>query len=369
MSDKVYNVIWIDDLYKKFIDFIISSKRKGVVITPFEFGYDGIQELKSNSAKYDAVILDIKCLYKSHDEADSSTNFYKIEKELSDINPRYGSLPLFVYSAQPDYISNTEFDNYLEGKDLKLYQKGEDDDKLLADIKKAADERFGTYIRHKYLKFNRELPSDIIKEMTSILSYIENAITDEPDIFPKMRFVINWLMDELNDYGLLAVKHNGANISACSVYLGKKELEEYVPIHIQRSLHSCVEICNNGSHRIQIFNAVQNNEAPFLIRSTVFELLNILNWYCSLPQDEAYIKKMKAFIATVPPDDKIEGVLEKDERDNYHCGKCLVGYKLMSEAGIKVGDWIRVTSTGENTKSRPEVIQKYPRFAYSIEKQ
>ena len=205
--------------------------------------------------------------------------------------------------------------------------------------------------------------------MIGILSYIENDIKDEPDVFPKMRFVINWLMDKLNEYGLLAVKHNGSNISACSVYLGKKELEEYVPIHIQRSLHSCVEICNNGSHRIQIFNTVQNKQAPFLIRSTVFELLNILNWYCALPQEEKYIEKMKSFIATVPPDDIIEDKLLKDERENYYCGNCLISYKLMSDTGLKVGDLIRVTKFGNNTKGHPETQRRYPRFAYAVEMQ
>ncbi len=368
MDDKIYNVLWIDDLYKQFIDFIISAKNNaGIIIKAFEFGADGIEELKSNPIKYDAIILDVKCLYKSHDEVDSSANFYTIERELSEFSHKYGEIPCFVYSAQPDYISNAEFENYL-GK-RKLYKKGPDDEQLLQDIKKAADLRLSTHIRHKYLDYVGELPSKIAEEMTEIITYIENDYNNKPDVFPKMRFVINWLMNQLNDYGLLAVEHNGANISACSVYLGKKELEEYVPIHIQRSLHSCVEICNNGSHRIQIFETVQNEQAPFLIRSTVFGLLNILRWFCSLPRNEEYINNMKAYIATVPPDDKIEGVLEKDERDNYHCGRCLINYKLMSDAGIKVGDWVRITKSVENTKSRPEIIHKYPRFAILIERQ
>ncbi len=365
MKNKIYNVIWIDDKYNE-IDLPGNAEQENIYITPFKYGKDGIAELQAHIDNWDGVIVDVKCLWASDDEVDRIESFHKIKEELLILKGKR-PIPFFVYSGQPDVQSDDSFKLSLNGR--KLYKKNLDEEELLSDIKKEADKLPEVQIRHKYLDLVGELPSDIIKEMTSILSYVEDNKLYETDVFPKMRFVINWLMDKLNEYGLLAVKHNGANISACSVYLGKKELEEYVPIHIQRSLHSCVEICNNGSHRIQIFNAVQNNEAPFLIRSTVFELLNILNWYCSLPQDEAYIKKMKAFIATVPPDDKIEGVLEKDERENYHCGKCLVGYKLMSEAGIKVGDWIRVTSTGENTKSRPEVIQKYPRFAYSIEKQ
>lgn len=368
MDNKTYNVLWIDDLYKQFIDFIIRAKKEeGIIINPFEFGALGIKELKSNPVKYDAIILDVKCLYKSRDEVDSSANFYTIERELLEFSHKYGEIPCFVYSAQPDYIGNAEFENYL-GK-RKLYKKGKDDDQLLQDIKKAADLRLSTHIRHKYLDYVGELPSKIIEEMTEIITYIENDFNNKPDVFPKMRFVINWLMDQLNDYGLLAVEHNGANISACSVYLGKKELEEYVPIHIQRSFHSCVEVCNNGSHRIKIFNTVQNGEAPFLIRSTVYELLNILKWYCSLSRDDEYIKKMKAYIATVPPDDKIEGELKKDDRGNYYCVNCIISRKFIVDNELSVGDWIRITKSGENTIGNPETIRRYPRYAMVIEKQ
>ena len=184
-----------------------------------------------------------------------------------------------------------------------------------------------------------------------------------------MRAILDWLMVQLNEYGLLAVKHNGANLNACSVYLGKNELKDYVPVHIQRSMHSCVEICNNGSHRIEIFNTVQSNQAPFLVRSTVFELLNLLKWYYLLPRDEACIEKMKALVATVPPDDKIEGALEIDDHNNYYCDNCLVNYKTVAELHLNLGELIRVIKSTENTHPNPIVKAKYPRFAIKIERQ
>ncbi len=362
---KAYNVIWIDDKFDE-IDLPGNAEQENIFITPFKYGCDGISELQAHIEAWDGVIVDVKCLWASDNEVDRVESFHKIQEELLTLKGKR-PIPFFVYSGQPDVISDDSFKRSLNGR--KLYKKNLDEEELLADIKKEADKLPEVRIRHKYIDYVGDLPSNITKEMTDILSYIENDNTNEPAVFPKMRFIINWLMDQLNDYGLLAVKHNGANISACSVYLGKKELEEYVPIHIQRSFHSCVEICNNGSHRIQIFDTVQKEQAPFLIRSTVFELLNILGWFCSLPRNEEYINKMKSYIATVPPDDKIEGVLEEDEKGNFHCGKCLIRWNSINDAGVKVGDWIRVISSGENTKGRPEVISKYPRFAYAIEKQ
>lgn len=369
-SRKFYYVIWIDDLCKVRSGLILNAKQNDIVVTPFELAIDGLQELEANPSKYDGVILDVKCLYASHDEVDSSASFYKTRKELHRIATSKGiEIPCFVYSGQPDYTSNAEFENYLNGE--KLYIKGSDDRILLEDIKKKADERLATQIRHKYLdSLKRRLPDNINMEITDILSYVENSVSDKPDVFPKMRTVINWLMDRLNEYGLLGVKHNGANINECSVFLGRKELSVFVPIHIQRSFHSCVTVCNNGSHRIEVFNAVQNGEAPFLVRSTIFELMNILGWYCGLPEDSETIERMRSVVRSIPIDDKvIEGELKVDEEGYYHCGKCLILPAKLDEAEVQVGDWIRVTDSAENTKGRPSIREKYPRFAYKIELQ
>ena len=366
MSEKNYQVIWIDDQCKEKRGLILNARQKNIVIKAFEFAIDGLKELENNYSTYDGIILDVKCLYESRDEVDSSSNFYHARRVLERLATKaQDAVPCFVYSGQPDYTSNAEFENYLDGE--TLYVKGDDDNKLLADIKTKADLRPTTRIRHKYLDSIGTLPDSINAELIDILSYVENGTVDNPDVFPKMRVIINWLMDQLNDYGLLAVKHNGANINACSLYLGKKELSKYVPLHIQRSLHSCVYVCNNGSHRIEVFNAVKERLAPFLIRSTVFELLNILTWFCSLPKDESSVESIKAFVAMVPADEKIiEGVLEKDANDNYFCVNCFILPDKVDAAEAMVGDWIRVT---DSTETKGGLASKYPRFAKAIERQ
>lgn len=368
MSDKKYNVIWIDDKCKERPGLILNAKQDGIIIRGFELVVDGLRELEENLSRYDGIILDVKCLYASKDEQDKSSGFYAARQFISQLSARTGQIiPCFVYSGQPDYISDEEFANYLNGE--KLYIKGADDELLLHDIKMAADKRLSTQIRHKYLDVIGKLPNNVCDEMTDILSFVETNVVDKPDIFPKMRFVINWLMDRLNEYGLLAVKHNGSNINECSKYLRKPELERYIPLHIQMSLNSCVQMCNNGSHRIEVFKVVQEGIAPFLIRSTVFELLNILRWYCLLPQDEDYLKGMKAHVATVIPDNYIAGVLEKDDDEKYHCQKCLISPHKMDEAELQVGDWVTVTKFTANTKGPMELREKYPLFALTIERQ
>ncbi len=366
MSEKKYRVIWIDDQCKTKPGFILNAKLQGVSVSAFEFVVDGLKELEKNYALYDGIVLDVKCLYDSKEETDRSMGFYKARKAVSTLAVKKNVIiPCFVYTGQPDYSSEAEFRNYLA--DERLYIKGDDDNQLIEDIKLAADQLPGTIIRQKYLDSVGKLPDNVSAELLDILSYVENNITDNPDVFPKIRVVINWLMDQLNDYGLLAVKHNGANINACSVYLGKKELKDIIPIHIQRSLHSCVDVCNNGSHRIEVFKTVQNGNAPFLIRSTVFELLNILRWYCSLPRDEESVNLIRSVVAGVYPDDRIiEGELKKDVDDVYYCDNCMINPTKLDEIGISLGDWIRITETSE---SKGRFAARYPRFAKKIELQ
>ena len=137
MSDKKYYVIWIDDKCKERPGLILNAKQDGIIIRGFELVVDGLRELEENLSRYDGIILDVKCLYASKDEQDKSSGFYAARRFISQLSAKTGQIiPCFVYSGQPDYISDEELANYLDGE--RLYVKGADDELLLHDIKKAA---------------------------------------------------------------------------------------------------------------------------------------------------------------------------------------------------------------------------------------
>ena len=107
-------------------------------------------------------------------------------------------------------------------------------------------------------------------------------------------------MSNLYDYGLLAIKFNGTNLNECSKFLGNSKLQSVVPVHIQRHLYSLVTIANEGSHRQYIDEEVKSSKAPFLVASTIFELLNVLTWLHQLPNDmeeKQTIEKLAANVA------------------------------------------------------------------------
>lgn len=364
LKNKRYNVIWVDDkCLDELSGFIDDAYYQGIDITPFQYGCDAIAELEKNASKYDGIILDVKCWYKRN-EVDSITGFYDIRDELNaKIKGKDIHLPTFVYSGDPDSISSDAFAKYLRGE--RLYIKMQDDELLFKDIILAAEHKIETQIRHKYLS---DLNcGEILSELVDVLKYSETGITDKVEFFPQVRYVINWLMDKLNEYGMLKIKHNGANINACSVFLGRKELEPYIPVHVQRSLHSCVEVCNNGSHRIEIFKLIKDEQAPFLIRSTSFELLNILKWYSLLPQDSASIDKIRAVAGSIPTSGiSIEGELQYDGR-NYFCESCLIPRTAVEKNSLQEHEWIRITKVEPNTNEFTK--DTYPLFAKFVERQ
>ena len=341
-----YHVIWIDDKYKVYDGFITNAAMDGVGVIAFEYGKDGIAALTENLEYWDGVVLDVKCCYEKGD-LDLADNFYKVRDELQAIKlTKRPSLPYYVYSAQPDILSNSMFIASLNGK--RLYEKSIDDDELVRDIVNEAEKLPETKLRLKYLK---DIPfPELYPELYEILTFIEEDKTDIPDPLEKARLVLNWVMNYCNEVGILPIKHNGSNLSECSVFLGKKDMQKYVPIHIQRSLHSAVDISNNASHRVDVFNSIRSKKAPFLVRSTVFDLLNILVWCGCLPVAEEDRDKIRAEVRLPSDYSDYEGELLQDENGNWHCGNYLITYKDIDAYGLKEHDIIRISKAEPNNK-------------------
>ena len=91
-----------------------------------------------------------------------------------------------------------------------------------------------------------------------------------------MTNVVNYFYDK----GICGVQHDGSNLGQCSKDICQPYKEEIIPVYIQRSIHSLVAITNPGSHRTVTDDDVAKGRAPYLLRSLIFEMLNVLYW-CS----------------------------------------------------------------------------------------
>jgi len=123
-------VLWIDDQWKDQPDFIADAEFENIDVTPAESHEEGMNELNGKEDFFDAVILDAKV----KDAKDSTvTNLIGLKNsrdKLIELNKEI-YLPFFIFTGQPDYANNDIFEQSFG----KYYLKGQDNNKLLEDIR------------------------------------------------------------------------------------------------------------------------------------------------------------------------------------------------------------------------------------------
>lgn len=288
-----YHVLWIDDEWDKMSSFKKYCLLKyQMELHPFKTQKDGLDDYAKHPDFYDAAILDAKVLDKNENEMADVSN---LQKAVMRIKEQFSDLPYFISTGQPGLLSNEMFKSLFPD----YYEKNTDDEKLCQDIIKTIEDSPNRKIVNKYPELFKLLQSPIYEEMLSILKIHENREYNNADAFNKIRKVLDWIMQNLSDYGLLATPFNGSNLNDCSWFLGNNQLLAYVPVYIQRSLHSLVTIANEGSHRQTIDNAVKEGIAPYLVSSTIFELINVLIWMFQLPTDQKSKNKIDIIVTNL----------------------------------------------------------------------
>lgn len=355
-NDVLFNVLWIDDEWEKHEDFMDFSKKKyKIQFIPTKVRKEGLRMYNEDPQKWDAVILDVKCYNESENEDASKKGFRKTQDAFS----KDFDLPTFIYTGQPDYVGNEDF----EADFGEYYDKttNDDQDRLLMDIIRAIKDKPNRVIKNKYKDIFEWYPNHT--NLLKILNYVEENKNNNPEVFNMIRQELEGIMQKLDDYGLFPhfyLSFKGTNTSECSRFLGDKEIESVVPIYIQRAFHSCTDITNPLSHK----NEYDINEAPYLIRSTVFELLNILIWVHSLPSNEEEKKKITDKIKRYAIDKLKQEWLtvETDKEHNYYCKDI---YLLRKNYFDNIKDTlqskrVRILDFEDNTDVRTK--DKYPYF-------
>lgn len=257
---------------------------------PFKTQKEGLDEYAKHPDFYEAVILDAKVLDESEQEVANVSN---LQKAVMRIKEQFSDLPYFISTGQPDLLSDEMFRSFFP----HYYEKNTDDEKLCQDIINTIEDTPNRQIVNKYPELFAKLQSPIYEEMLSIIKIHENREFSNADVFNKIRKVLDWIMQTVSDYGLLATPFNGTNLNDCSKFLGNSKLNDYIPVYIQRNLFSLVTLANEGSHRQITDQAVKNGSAPFLVSSTIFELMNVLIWSLQLPKDQESIDKIDKIVS------------------------------------------------------------------------
>ena len=284
-----YKILWIDDQYELLSDLMERCEvMNGFEITKCRFAKEGMKTFESHLEEWSAVVLDAKVLMESLNEVPNLSGLRYCRDRINELKPRR-YVPLFVFTGQPDLISNELFENMVD----KYYSKGDDDDQLIEDIISAADQQDDTQIIHKHQTVFDTWPESK-HDLLRILKVLENEDWQNNSVLNDIRKIMNDVMTRLYERGFCTVEHDGSNLADCSRMVGQRYMEELIPIYIQRAIHTCVEVTNPGSHRSKIDKDVAKGHAPYLIRSLIYNMLDILFWCKNLPPNEKRELVLKA---------------------------------------------------------------------------
>lgn len=288
MEELKLEVLWIDD--EPNDAFIDAAIEEGINITNCVCVEDGIKLLKDNSRVWDAIILDANCKISGKEIEPEISALYRAIRFLYKENI---SIPWFVYTAKgiewSESLKNLINDESRIWDDRDYYEKPSQRYELFENIKKAVDNSQAYLVRQKYApvcNFYKEY--DLVE---LLMEYNSDDFDTDTSVPNRVRQIMEWVMRYLECKGLLPIPFTGANIAKCSVVLG--DIHQLVPIQVARSMHFCVDICNDGSHDMEVSANIVSGDAPYLNKSLVLNLLNILHWCPSIEKYEKEELKKK----------------------------------------------------------------------------
>ena len=348
-----FNVLWIDDQPNDA--FINEAYEYGLDIKNCLCVNDGIGHLKDEKENWDAIILDANCKITSDEsEVPSLDALTEAQYQLIDIRT---SLPWFVYTGG-DYEGVEALKNIIRRRgrdydDRQYYEKPQQRYELFENIKKAV-------LCNEVTKAKLEYPDvcGFYNEKDFIDLLVESkgpGFSTDSQVPNRIRKILEWIMDYLNRVGVLPIKFTVSNLNDCSRILGDKKMLPVVPIYIQRSLHSCVEIANNGSHHDMIDENIKSGIAPYLNRCLLMELINVLSWCAledkqvTLPDAKQKVRKQTLDILKSIKNLKCYITVEEDEKGFLHAGNhyiCQLSDKVNFQ--IEPGDIIGIINDFRN---------------------
>lgn len=299
-----YKVLWIDDEYKKQLDFIGEAEQEGIDITAFESHDEGIMDLNTKIDHYHAVILDAKVKKGKNDTIIGLRGFTASRDRLIEIN-NSSYLPYFIFTGQPDY-ANAEWFKETYGQ---YYLKALDNEKLFKDLKEAIAKKKEYQVQKKYhtvfeVCSNKYIGQEASKYLLEVLMSAEfptEKFNDEI-YFNGLRKLIELVFRSSNRLGLLHDKciPNGiVNLTWCSIFMAGKEFElkpsaekvgcskAHFPLILSNNIKSALDITSAASHteeerengKVNFSEYKSRIVSNYLLYSLTFQVMDLLLWF------------------------------------------------------------------------------------------
>lgn len=310
MEDILYNILWIDDEHESLAGTKGRAKRNGINLIPFKSLNSGMSELENNYPFYDGVLLDAK-FFENEDDVKGSEDTYNVHRAKERLLQLKKKFEVFILTGQAEAYEDKTFKKAF----TKIYKKGSDDeiDRLFADIKLAAATQEDTQIRHANKRVFDVCTEKYIGELAGqdVLNLLK--VNDDLHIdnhFNAIRKIVEDLFTAFSKYRLLPLEFvtPGVALNESSKFLAGKAAdgtpfiekgyqhseETHLPLLIASSLRSILSITQAGSHRSNIDLHVKTIKTPYLFKSVLFQLFDVLAWFKqyvdSNPKTENWIR-------------------------------------------------------------------------------
>ena len=278
-------VMWIDDEWEdKGIPFIASAENEGIDIAPFDTYTKGLEALKKEPKKWVAVILDIR--EQAAEQGAATDNFHIAREQLKEFQIlNHQTEPyVFVLTGEPNYLDSDAFPK-VDYARKRVYSKSLEDYKLLfEDIKKITKYSDLYQVRQEYknvlyaAESYFKVDNDTYNRLFALIQkVIYNRIINNAKMLNEIRKLCeNMIFPKLKELGYIPDEINKKGMNETSKYINQ---DERYPEYVKRSIHSVVSITQRGSHgNTTIDKDVSEGRAPYLLRSCLYELLNIIIW-------------------------------------------------------------------------------------------
>lgn len=283
-------VLWVEDEPERMKDFKRDIEEDDTIeLIIRKDAETAVQYLRDNIEKLSAAVLDIESFINPDSDEETKTSFCRVRDCINELAYR-NPIEYFAFTGKKKYLEDVKgfkeeyrceiFDKNFEGIQAEDYLREIVNRHVIAKISGKYKAAFG-------------LSRDIQMDLLQILMILENHDFRNADVYNKIRKVLDWVMGYCYEIGLSQVEFTGTNLNDCSKFLGSPLMLEIIPAYVQRSFHSAVAIANEGSHRLKIDQDTKDGTAPYLVQSTVFELLNILIWLRTLSTEEGDIEERR----------------------------------------------------------------------------
>jgi len=404
---KDYNVIWIDDEWEDQIEFKEECEELNIHLRPFSYQKAGMDELDKHPYLWDAVILDGEIKDKSDNELPSTKGLLNALKHLSSM-PLNKKVPYFI-STGKDKVKKNEM---LE--DEVIYEKGDDDEKLIDVIRSTIDniEQFKIKVLYRDAidQLNKISPnaSEVILDIFESMHYPDSHPDFNPILYyNQLRQILEYNFRAANKVCIVPDacfdSKGNPNLSQCSHYLsgnnateakvrygeyrGKDDYDKIVPKHIELMMRLILDLGNINSHSVKLSDSEEkeleyyfNNNvfnSRYLIYSLTLNACEITLWFKNYIKSHQNIEENKKMCRQIQDNQATPKDIDKTEIkeeeligvvvcDNgiYHIGSRFFVNKNYIDRNNLLNKKVRIVEHDINSKSGTK--EKYPYFACKV---